>query len=229
VATTIVGITEYFFIHQDIQGFFVGGRSFSVLVTTMGLGAQAIDTSALLGNADLAYAVSFFDGAAVPIGLGLSLILNGLFLAPHINREQVLTLPDVLARRYGPVVETVVSLASVMTLLMLVAGNLVGFAKITSYLWNTSTTTSVWIAAGSIWLITASGGLFSAASTSVAQGAFCWGGCVVTLAYMVFRQYQSSSLPSIGFPGKYFEYRKEYLYKDHCLNNLVLLYRLHLP
>jgi Sodium:solute symporter family len=203
VAATIVGVTEYFFIDHDIESFFVGGRSFSVLITTMGLGAQAIDSNALLGNADLAYKASFFDGAAVPIGLALSLMLNGFLLAPLINKEQVLTLPDVLARRYGPIVETVVSLASVMTLLMVVAGNLVGFAKITSYLWNTSTTVSVWVSAGSIWLVTVSGGLFSAASTSVVQGVFCWGGCILTFVYIVVQQYQSGSPPSIGFPGRY--------------------------
>jgi Na+/proline symporter len=202
VATTIVGITEYFFIDHDIESFFVGGRSFSVLITTMGLGAQAIDSNALLGNADLAYRASFFDGAAVPIGLALSLILNGLFVAPCINKEQALTLPDILARRYGPVVETVVSLVAVLTLIMVVAGNLVGFAKITSYLWSTSTITSVWIAAGSIWLITVSGGLFSAASTSVVQGAFCWGACILTFGFIIIRQHQSDSPPSIGFPGK---------------------------
>ena len=43
----------------------------------------------------------FFDGAVIPIGLGLSLILNGIFLAAKINQEEALTLPDVLSRRYG--------------------------------------------------------------------------------------------------------------------------------
>jgi Sodium:solute symporter family len=217
VATTIVGITEYFFVHEDIESFFVGGRSFSALITTMGLGVCALDSNALLGNADLAYKAAFFDAAAIPCGLSLSLILNGIFLAPHINREQALTLPDVLARRYGPVVETLVSLASVTTYLMLVAGNLVGFAKITSYLWNVSATTSVWIAAGSIWLISMSGGLFSAASTSVVQGAFCWGGIIITLAYIVFQQYQSASPPSIGFPGEY--------WRKHRRPSLIVVFK----
>jgi Na+/proline symporter len=228
VATTIVGITEYFFIDQDIESFFVGGRSFTALITTMGLGAQAIDSSALLGNADLAYKSGFFDGAAVSIGLALSLILNGLFLADHINQEKVLTLPDVLARRYGPVVETIVSLSSVMTMLMLIAGNLVGFAKVASYLWSTSTTISVWIAAGSVWLIAVSGGLFSAASTSVVQGTFCWGGFVLTVVYIVFRQYQSSSPPSIGFPGRSTEFEGDSS-KDRCLTSIfTTVFRVHL-
>jgi hypothetical protein len=61
------------------------------------LAAQAIDLNALLGGVDFSYKYSFYDGAVVPIGLGMSLILNGIVLVPQINKEMVLTLPDVLA------------------------------------------------------------------------------------------------------------------------------------
>jgi Na+/proline symporter len=130
------------------------------------------------------------------------LILNGVLLASHVNKEQVLTLPDILARRYGPVVETVVSSFAVITLLMLIAGNMERCAKIASYLWDTSPTASLWIVALCIWLITVSGGLVSSTSTSVVQGVFGWGGCVLTFAYVIAQQYPSASPPSIGFPGK---------------------------
>lgn len=81
-------------------------------------------------SVDLSYMFHFWDGAVIPIGLGLSLILNGIFLAAKINAEKnVLTLPDVLARRYGKVVEVLVSFASIVSFLMLLAGNLVGMGK----------------------------------------------------------------------------------------------------
>jgi Na+/proline symporter len=82
-----------------------------------------------LGNADLSYKYSFFDGAVLPIGLGLSLILNAIFLARFINQENVLTLPDVLAKRYGKIVEVVVSCITIVSFLMLLAGNLVGMVS----------------------------------------------------------------------------------------------------
>jgi Na+/proline symporter len=50
------------------------------------------------GNADLSYKYSFVNGALLPIGLGLSLILNAIFLARFIYQENLLTLPDVLAK-----------------------------------------------------------------------------------------------------------------------------------
>ena len=46
-----------------------------------------------------------WDGACLPIGLGLSLILNGIFFAKPLNNMKLLTLPDVFARKFGPATE----------------------------------------------------------------------------------------------------------------------------
>lgn len=54
----------------------------------MTLGAQSVDSNSLLGNVDLSYKYHFFDGAVIPIGLGLSLILNAIFFAGKINAEE---------------------------------------------------------------------------------------------------------------------------------------------
>lgn len=107
----------------------------------------------------------FFDGAAIPIGLGLSLILNSIFLAGKINGEEVLTLPDVLARRYGKLVEILISMTTICSFLMLLAGNLVGMGVITSYVWGISESAGIWLSAAIVWCYTVTGGLFSVAYT----------------------------------------------------------------
>ena len=141
----------------------------------MTLGAQSVDSNALLGNVDLSYKYHFFDGAVIPIGLGLSLILNAIFLARKINAEEgVLTLPDVLSRRYGKIVEILVGLVSIVSFLMLLAGNLVGMGIITAYVWGISTTLGIWLASIIVWTYTVTGGLFSVAYTDVVQGAIGW-------------------------------------------------------
>ena len=170
----------------------------------MTLGAQSVDSNSLLGNVDLSYKYHFFDGAAIPIGLGLSLILNAIFLARHINGEtNVLTLPDVLAKRYGKVVEVMCSLVAITAFLMLLAGNLVGMVSgngwvvveyvslsviltrllyvstrfqgvITSYVWGFSQSAGIWVSAIIVWAYTVSGGLFSVAYTDVVQGVMGW-------------------------------------------------------
>jgi Na+/proline symporter len=112
------------------------------------------------------------------------LILNGIFLAAKINREtNVLTLPDVLSKRYGKTVEFFISLVTIVSFLMLLAGNLVGMGVITSYLWGTSEELGIWVAAIIVWAYTVSGGLFSVAYTDVLQGAVGW--CVTLKQFLL--------------------------------------------
>lgn len=80
----------------------------------------------VLGNADLSYKFHFYDGAVLPLGLGLSLILNGVFLARHMNRAELLTLPDLYGRAYGPLCEVLGACITITSFLALLAGNLVG-------------------------------------------------------------------------------------------------------
>ena len=142
------------------------------------------------------------DGAVIPIGLGLSLVINGIFLAHHVNNDLVLTLPDIFAKRYGRVVEILVGLTTICSFLMLLAGNLVGFGAITSYVWDISDQAAIWMAAGIVWIYTACGGLFSVAYTDVVQGIIGWSGCVIMAFWFVVND-EEAPPPSIGYPCKY--------------------------
>jgi Na+/pantothenate symporter len=194
-------------VHGEAENFFVAGKSLNLWIITFTLGAQSIDSNAILGNADLSYKYHFYDGAALPIGLGLSLILNGLFLARHINAEtNVLTLPDVLARRYGKIVEVLVSIATICSFMMLLAGNLVGMGVILAYVWGITVQSAIWTAATIVWAYTVTGGLFSVAYTDVAQGAIGWSGCAITAYYLIANSEPNAPPPSIGIPG--------YIYPD---------------
>jgi len=101
VVSVAVGISTYFYVRGASLNFFVAGRSLGLFVVTATLGSQSLDINSLLGNVDLAYKYGFWDGAVIPIGLGSSLVLNGLFLAHHVRNDMALTLPDVFAKRYG--------------------------------------------------------------------------------------------------------------------------------
>jgi solute:Na+ symporter, SSS family len=111
--------------------------------------------------------------------LGTSLINNAILLAAKINQEKnVLTLPDVLAKRYGKVVEVMVSCVSLASFMFLLAGNLVGQGFISAYCWGVSPTVGIWVAAAIVWGYTVTGGLFSVAYTDVVQGLVGWYVCV---------------------------------------------------
>jgi Na+/proline symporter len=149
---------------------------------------------------DLSYKYHFFDGAVLPIGLGLSLILNGVFLARHMNKAGALTLPDIYASRYGSFVEIIASLITILSFLVLLAGNLVGMSVIISFLLGVSLTAAVFVSAAIILVYTACGGLMSVAYTDVVQSTVGISGCLVLAAYFISTTDVSAPPVSIGFP-----------------------------
>lgn len=55
-------LCAWIFLDSNALHFFVAGRALSLTVTTFTLAAQALDANALLGNVDLSYRSSFWDG-----------------------------------------------------------------------------------------------------------------------------------------------------------------------
>jgi len=203
----IIGLLTFFSVKGKTENFFVAGRSLPLWIITATLASQSLDSNALLGNVDLSYKFHFWDGCVLPIGLGLSLILNGIFFARKINDEKVLTLPDVYAKRYGKLVEILVSITTIVSFLFLLAGNLVGMGAILGYLLNIDDpAAAVWISMILILLYTACGGLFSVAYTDCIQAAIGWFGCLFAAFYLINNKEQAPP-PSIGFEG--------YIYPDN--------------
>jgi hypothetical protein len=203
----LIGFSTYFFVKGKTENFFVAGRTLPLWIVSLTLAAQSIDSNALLGNVDLSYKFHYWDGAVLPIGLGLSLIINGAFLARHIHRANVLTLPEVYARKYGPIVEVCVSLITCASFIALLAGNLVGMSAILSYLGNLPPEAGVFISGAIIFLYTVSGGLFSVAITDVVQSTLGIFGCLVCAFYFIGNAPAAPPV-SIGFPG--------YVYPDQA-------------
>ena len=203
VLSFIVGVSTYFMIKGSAENFFVAGRSLPLFIVVMTLAAQSIDSNALLGNVDLSYRFSFWDGVVLPVGLALSLIINGLFLAEKIQADNVMTLPDVFAKRYGKVVELLVSITTVISFVMLLAGNLVGMGIIVAFLWEIEENGAIWISSAVVWAYTVCGGLFSVAYTDVIQGSIGWIGAVSFAFWFIANEDPNAPPPSIGFPGAF--------------------------
>jgi SSS family solute:Na+ symporter len=79
----------------------VAGRSLPLFFVGTMLAAQSIDRNSSLGNVSLVYQFGFWAGAAIPIGLGICLILTGAFYAKRLNKMAMFTLPDFYYRRFG--------------------------------------------------------------------------------------------------------------------------------
>lgn len=131
-------------IHHHVYLFTMFVHTFTQVVVCT-LASQAVDSNVLLGASTLSYKAHYWDGVVFPLGIGLSLINNAIWLARHINHDFALTLPDVLSKRYGKVVEVLVSIFCCISFLCLLAGNLVGMGAVISYLISISLEGAIWV------------------------------------------------------------------------------------
>lgn len=201
----LIGIVAAMKIKGDYTQFFVGGRTLSLPVVTLTLASQCIDSNSVLGNADLSYRFHFYDGAVLPIGLGLSLILNGMFLARHMNSAELLTLPDLYGRKFGPLCEVLGACITITSFLALLAGNLVGCGTILAFLFGLTLKGGISLGGIIMWIYTASGGILSVAYSDVAQASLGILG-VSVCGWWAYHHGHKAPPDSIGFPG--------YMYPD---------------
>jgi hypothetical protein len=94
---------------------------------------------------------------------------NGLTISGHINRMGLLTLPDLFRRKYGVLMEVIVSLIEVVSFTCLLAGNLVGTSLLLQFLFGLQLWMGVLISGVMMASYTIAGGLFSIAYVDIPQ------------------------------------------------------------
>ena len=153
----------------DSTNFLVAGRSLALPLVAAGLMGQAVDSNATLGNTDLTYSLGFWAGASLPLGLGLCLLLTGIFFAAPMNRMGLLSLPDFYRIKYGRGIELASSMLMIFSFCILLAGNLVAGGFLFERFLGVSYTVCVLIIVAVVLSYTLTGGMFSDAYTAFIQ------------------------------------------------------------
>lgn len=158
----LIGIYSAGLIGGKIRNYYVAGNIIPIWVIVMSLAGQAIEIGGTYENGNTVMNDSFWIGALLPIGIGISLIFIGLFFAEPLHKMKLLTLPDFYYRKYDKKVETLVSIICVASFMILIASNLAGVAMIMEYLIPELNSTIIMIlVAFLIMLYTMAGGLFA--------------------------------------------------------------------
>jgi SSS family solute:Na+ symporter len=153
----------------DSTNFLVAGRSLALPLSAAGLMGQAVDSNATLGNTDLAASFGFWAGASLPLGLGLCLLITGIFFAKRMNGMGLLTLPDFYRIKYGRGVEITASVLMIFSFCILLAGNLVAGGFLFERFLGTSYDVGVLLIVVIVLTYTLTGGMFSDAYTAFVQ------------------------------------------------------------
>ncbi|MFN0101981.1 MAG: sodium:solute symporter family transporter [Bryobacteraceae bacterium] len=164
-----IGLYTYTQVQGSSKRYTVCGKSMPFIVVGTALAAQAIDGNATLGNTSLTYSLGFWTGAAIPIGLAVSLVIVGRFLAGPLNKMDLLTLPEFFHRRYGRTAELLASVLTIICFIVVVAGNLSAVAWILSVVSGFSYGQCLLAGTAVILLYTVAGGLYAAIWTDFFQ------------------------------------------------------------
>ena len=165
----VVGLAVARKVDGDSTNFLVAGRSLALPLSAAGLMGQAVDSNATLGNTDLSASLGFWAGASLPLGLGLCLLLTGIFFAKPMNRMGLLSLPDFYRLKYGRGIELVASVLMIFSFCILLAGNLVAGGFLFERFLGTSYAVGVLLIVGVVLAYTITGGMFSDAYTAFIQ------------------------------------------------------------
>src|SRR5687767_3780555 len=156
-----VGLYTYTKVRGSSTRFTVCEKSLPFIVVGTALMAQAVDGNSTLGAVSLTYTGSVWGGLMISIGLALSLLVVGRWLAAPLNRMNLLTLPEFFYRRYGQGTELLVSILTIVSFTILIAGNLSAVAWVLSTVSGISYGPALAVATIVIVTYTIAGGLYS--------------------------------------------------------------------
>ena len=167
--TLTVGILTNRLVKKSSRRYMVAGKSLPLFFVGTMLAAQSIDGNSSLGNVSLVYQFGFWAGAVIPIGLGVCLILTGLFYAKRLNNLAMFTLPDYYYRRYGNASEGISSVLLIISFTVLVAGNFAASGFILQTVFGIDFFWGILLQHLVVLTYTYAGGLFSSAYTDIFQ------------------------------------------------------------
>src|ERR687891_2031275 len=167
--SVIVGTLSGRLVKQSSRRLMVAGKSLPLMFVGTMLAAQSIDGNSSLGNVALVFEFGFWAGAAIPIGLGICLILTGTVYGKRLNKMSMLTLPDFYYRRFGNASEGISGVLMMISFIVLVAGNFAASGFILSTVLGIDFIWAMLIAAIIVLIYTYAGGLFSSAYTDIFQ------------------------------------------------------------
>jgi Na+/proline symporter len=150
---------------HTVTEFIVAGRGLPLWVCSATVLATWFGGGTMMGTSGSAYQHGMIGVIADPLGSTLALFLVGFFFARLFRRMRILTVADYMAQRYGQVAAMAITLVTIFSNVMWVAGLLVAFGLIFESLTGTPMLVGVLGGALVIVVYTAIGGLWAVALT----------------------------------------------------------------
>ncbi|MBI2022778.1 sodium:solute symporter [Candidatus Daviesbacteria bacterium] len=157
----IIGIVVGNKVKNSSLNFTVAGRSLGAGLVGLALVAQAVDGNVTLGNTSLSFDFGFWAGAALPIGLAISLFLLGLFFAAPLNKLKLITLADLFEVKFNRQIGFLAAIIMILGFGVLLAGNIATVGILLKLFFNIRYETAVIISSIVVLIYIIRGGILS--------------------------------------------------------------------
>ena len=189
---------------RDMSDYVLGGRRLSSFTAALSAGSSTTSAWTMLALPALAFtsgAVEIWVPAAVVVGIWLSWTLLAKRLRRYtIEANNILTIPEFFAVRFGDKTGTLRTLTSVITILFVVfyvSSGLVGGSKLLETIFGIEAATGVLLTLGAVASYTLIGGFVAVSRTDVSQALLM----LVSLLIMVAVLFGSMESPFSGIGG----------------------------
>ncbi len=189
----LVGVVISRFIKTG-DDYFVAGRKQGPLIVTFSIFATWFGSESCLGTAGRVYENGLLGSRADPFGYTICLLIYGFLLVRHLWSKEIVTIGDVIGKRFGPTAETLAGLILAITSLLWASGQVRAFGHILSLHLSMNLTLAVVLATSVAVIYTAFGGLLADAYTDLLQGIILIIGLIVLFYVVVFQESDESTL-----------------------------------
>ena len=169
VITFLISLLVSYKVKGSSKNFLIAGGTLPFLFVIFAQIEQAIDGNATLGLFNLARDFGFWSALAIPLGLGISLILAGLLFAKPLREKKILTIGDYFRVKFGKEVEYIAAILMILSFSILLAGNLAAVGKIVENIFGVSFVYAVILSFIFIFIYTYIGGFISDVVTDPIQ------------------------------------------------------------
>ena len=166
---------------HTVADFLVAGRGLSLPLCSMTVMATWFGGAMMLGGAGAAFDDGMLGVIADPWGGALALILVAMFFARVFRRLKLVTVTDFMEQRFGRVAGIGITITTIFSNVMWVAGMLVAFGTIFEVLTNIPVETGIIIGAIIVFAYTMLGGMWAVALTDFVQMTIIIVGLVILL------------------------------------------------
>jgi len=161
---------------KNLEDFFLASRRLPLVLVYSSIVASWFGATSVLVSTDEAYSEGVSAMWVIGIPAILTVLVFGFILARPIRRLPIISLPDLVEIRYGPLVRHLASVLIIWYMVLLASSQMVAIGNFLSSLLGTSYLYSLLLGTGVVLLYSVFGGFFSVALTDGLQFLLLAGG-----------------------------------------------------